>query len=158
MSMAEQVLAEIETAGASAKLRDGKLVVAPSVVLSAELRQRIRPAARDLVVLLRAREPEHGQAARSASRVRSSCCELRRFPDRPDRLVVRLCCEQAHRHDGAESIPVFQAEEIDLLLEWASAAGVSRFDPWLRDALLDLKLHFGGRIDPESIDRLRRPT
>jgi hypothetical protein len=139
---AHGVLDEIERIGGSCSLRDGKLVVSPAAILTADLRKRIHAVRCDVAALLREREESSPPTV---------ACELRRFPDWHPDMVVRFCAEPGHWHE--DRVPTFDCVEIDLLLAWAVAA-VRRLDAATRNALLDLKARFGGRIDASTIDAM----
>lgn len=101
----------------------------------------------------------HDPAAPAAPPQRAPPCEPRRFTDRPDRLVVRFCCEPSHRHAVVPGQVVFDAEECAISAEWARRGGGSspKLPVEVRDAIFDLKLTLGGRIDRQTLDHLPGP-
>jgi len=149
-STAAAMLAEIEVSGVHATLRDGKLVLAPGARLGPDLRDRVKATLKPLIALLRSRcEAERGRAPAPEGRPGPSC-ELRRFPDWNPVQVVRFCCEPAHAH--ADGVPTYDAQEVEVVLEWCSRSGTSRLPIPLRNLVLDLKVMFGGRIDGTTLD------
>lgn len=151
------LLIELERVGASADLVGGRFVVRPARLLSPDLREALFVNAPSLVRLVRERDRERATAAAGDEPVRqrdphrppACACELRRFPDwRPDR-VVRFCCEPDHRHE--DGIPTYDSQECDDLLEFAALKNLRRLPVEIRNALLDLKVQVGGRIDAAGV-------
>ena len=66
--------------------------------------------------------------------------------------VVRFCAEPSHQHD--DGIPTYDSREIDLVLSWCAREGIRQLPVRLRNALLDAKTMFGGRIDPSTVPDL----
>ena len=141
---ADAILVEIERVGARAELVAGKLSVRPARLVPAELRDAIRAAIPPLFALLRKRERD-----RPCS---NAACELRRFTDWRSTEVVRFCCDIDHEHE--DGVPTYDSREIDLVLAWCAREGIRQLPVPLRNALLDAKTIFGGRIDPSTVPDL----
>lgn len=178
---AAAIVGAIELRGGRFSLNGSRLSVVPGAAVTPELRRELVAAGPAVVALLRERAsdtrngvslsgtaplvervPSGGRlpaiAAPSALATESPAlppapaCELRWFNDwRPGQLV-RLCCESTHRHSDA--VPTFDAEEARIIVSWSSAEGDGLLDPAVRNLLFELKLRFGGRIDPESLASL----
>ena len=139
-SAALAVLLEVEQQGGRIERIARGVRVTPPGLVTPELVVRLRAVGRDLLALLRRR------AAPSSPR---ASCELRRFPEWRSSAAVRFCAEPSHAH--ADGIPTYSAEELGVVLEWCRRTGVRRLPVPLRDALLELKSRFGGRIDPSTL-------
>lgn len=142
---AADLVFKLERRGGRATLIGNRLAVTPAGVVTADLVEQLRASAAAVVALLRERAEESSHNSIGAA------CELQRFPDRPDQLVVRFCAEPSHWH--ADKIPTYDCVEIEVLVSWAVHAKTPPLPRRTRDALLDLKA-FGSRVDSETIDGL----
>lgn len=142
-SPARALLEEIQQLGGRLVLRADGILIDPHELLTPERAARIRAAARELVALLR------------AGGISSSQCERRIFRDRPDQLIVRFCCESSHTHAPTDGEVLFDVKECRLLCAWAGRATQLTLSTTLRDAVLETKRIFGGRIDEETLNQPR---
>lgn len=141
---AAALVATVESRGAHCTLRDGRLVVAPASVIDADLAIKLWSRVREVAALLRLRDG--ADAALPSSPPPRVACELRRFTDWRPATVVRFCCEPDHQHE--DGIPTYDLEECSIIVAWSTREGRRSLPIVLRNALLDVKAAFDGRIVP----------
>jgi len=155
VAVAARLLVDLGVAGVSTSLRGKKLVLAPGSRVTDALRGRVLASLHPLVELLENAErrstssPASSIATASLATARDSpCCGLRRFPEWDPSQVFRFCCEPSHAH--ADSIPTYDSDETDVLIEWAHRAGVRQLSGAMKGTLLSIKTEFGGRVVHEA--------
>jgi len=157
---ARQLLDEIEGEGGRVHVRRGGVQVVPSSLLTPTRKARLVVAGAPLLDLLR--ERQLGVAKEQRPRlapIGSVACELRRFTNWNSDVLVRFCAEPGHWHEPCTSGEIaFDCVELDVLVTWKKANGIQKLNLDLRNAILDLKLAFGGRVSAETLERLTETT